>query len=56
MGIITARVLDPEGKGVFGLLVLLPSTIALIGSLGIRISNVFFIGKRKERKKESFSL
>lgn len=45
--IVIARVLGPEGKGAYALIILVPSLLALLGNLGIGISNVYFGGSGK---------
>lgn len=47
VGIITARMLGPEGKGFYTLIVLVLSYILLIGSLGVTNAIPFFIGKKR---------
>jgi O-antigen/teichoic acid export membrane protein len=43
--IVTARVLGPEGKGAYSLILLVPTLLALLGNLGIGFANVYFGGK-----------
>ena len=45
--IIVARVLGPEGRGVYALIFLLPSLLILTFSLGIENATVFYIGRKK---------
>jgi len=45
--IVIARVLGPEGKGAYALILLVPTLLALLGNLGIGIANVYFGGSRK---------
>ena len=47
VGIIIARVLGPEGKGAYSLIILVPSMLSVIGNLGIGIANAYFSGKKK---------
>jgi O-antigen/teichoic acid export membrane protein len=47
VAIIIARVLGPEGKGAYSLIILVPSLLALVGNLGIGIANIYFGGSRK---------
>lgn len=42
-GIILARLLGPESRGVFALLVLVPTLCGQIGSFGFNFTNAFFI-------------
>jgi O-antigen/teichoic acid export membrane protein len=45
--IIIARVLGPTNKGIYALIVLMPSILLKFGTLGIEASNVYFSGNRK---------
>ena len=45
--IVIARVLGPEGKGAYALILLVPTLLALLGNLGIGIANVYFGGSQK---------
>jgi O-antigen/teichoic acid export membrane protein len=45
-GVITARVLGPHDRGLFQLLVLLPTTLANFAKLGIPPATVYFIRRR----------
>ena len=45
--IILARVLGPEGKGIFALIVLIPALMLKLGSLGIEAANVYFTGSKR---------
>jgi len=45
--IIIARVLGPQGKGIYSLAILLPMLIINFGNLGIGQASIFFIGKKK---------
>lgn len=51
LGILTvsliSRLLGPEGKGAYALLLLAPSFLILLGEMGVGMSNVYFIGHRK---------
>lgn len=47
VAIVIARVLGPEGKGAYSLIILVPTLLALLGNLGIGIANVYFGGSRK---------
>jgi len=48
--IIIARILGPEGKGIYSLAILLPSFLVYFSHLGIGHATVFYLGKRKYRK------
>ena len=52
--IIIARVLGPEGKGIYALAILLPATLIMFCNFGIAQASVFYIGKRKYRPEEIF--
>jgi O-antigen/teichoic acid export membrane protein len=49
VGIIIARVLGPEGKGAYSLIILVPALLALLGNLGISFANVYFGGKWRHK-------
>jgi O-antigen/teichoic acid export membrane protein len=46
--IIIARVLGPEGRGLFSLVIMIPTMTVAMTNMGINVSNVFFIGKNKD--------
>lgn len=45
IAIVIARILGPEGKGAYSLIILLPTILVLVGNLGIGLSNTYF-GRR----------
>ena len=45
--IILARVLGPEGKGIYTLIILIPTVLGMLGTLGIEIANVYFSANRR---------
>lgn len=45
--IFIARVLGPSGNGAYSLIMLVPSIMATLGTFGIDVSNLYFVGKRK---------
>jgi O-antigen/teichoic acid export membrane protein len=45
--IILARVLGPTGKGIYSLILLVPSIMIVFGNLGIGGANVYFVGSKK---------
>jgi O-antigen/teichoic acid export membrane protein len=47
-GIITARVLGPENRGIFSLVALFPASIVTLAKLGQGISSVYFIRREKQ--------
>ena len=52
--IIIARVLGPEGKGVYSLAILLPTLLIIFTNFGIGQASVYYIGKKKYSSKEVF--
>jgi O-antigen/teichoic acid export membrane protein len=47
-GIITARALGPEGRGVFGLVAMFPNSLVTLTKFGQGISAVYFIRRERE--------
>lgn len=45
--ILIARVLGPSGKGTLSLLILIPTLLTVLSTLGLEISSIYFIGKKK---------
>jgi O-antigen/teichoic acid export membrane protein len=45
--IVLARVLGPSGKGIYSLILLIPSIMIAFGNLGIGGANVYFVGSKK---------
>jgi len=45
--VIITRVLGPEGKGVYSLILLVPSLMLTFGSCGIGAANIYFTGNKK---------
>jgi len=52
--VIVARILGPELKGVYSLVVLLPAFLVYFTNFGIGQATVFYVGKRKYSPKEIF--
>lgn len=52
--VIIARVLGPEGKGIYSLAILLPALLIIFTNLGIGPASVYYIGKKKYAPKEVF--
>jgi len=52
--IIIARVLGPEGKGVYSLAILLPSLLITFAQFGIGPASVFTLGKNEHSPKQVF--
>lgn len=46
VSVIIARTLGPHGKGIYSLLLLVPTLLVTFGNLGLNASNVYFYGKR----------
>ena len=53
--IIIARVLGPNGKGIYTLVILVPTLLVSLGNLGIGVANAYFVGKRKYLFKDIIS-
>lgn len=49
-GIIVARNLGVDGKGVFAACFVIPSIISTFGHLGLPVSNIYYIGQRCNRE------
>jgi O-antigen/teichoic acid export membrane protein len=47
-GIITARALGPENRGIFALVVLLPASFVTLSKFGQGVASVYFIRREKE--------
>lgn len=47
-GIITARMLGPENRGIFGLVALFPASLVTLSKLGQGIASVYFIKRERE--------
>ncbi len=47
-GIVTARALGPENRGIFGLVCMFPASLVTLTKLGQGISSVYFIRREKE--------
>ena len=45
--VLVARVLGPEGKGGYTLLLLIPNMLGMAGNLGLAIANAYFGGSKK---------
>ncbi|WP_170158493.1 flippase [Aquisalibacillus elongatus] len=50
--LIIARILGPEGQGMYSLVILLPNLLVTFLNLGIGVSGVYFIGKQKYSTEE----
>ncbi|MBC7231556.1 MAG: flippase [Actinobacteria bacterium] len=52
--VILARMLGPEGRGIYALAMLLPTMIVTLGNLGIGPATVFYIARGDFRRQEIF--
>jgi len=52
VSIVIARVLGPEGKGAYTLLLLIPTILVMVGNLGIGLANTYFGGSGKDKWNE----
>ncbi len=50
--VVLARVLGPEGRGIYALAVLLPSLIVTFGNLGIGLATVYYVARGEFRRQE----
>jgi len=48
--VIIARVLGPKGKGVYSLVILLPTLLITFTNIGISSASIFYIGQKKNDK------
>ena len=53
--IILARILGPKGKGIYTLIILIPTVMLKLGSLGIEEANVYFTGSKKYKIEDMVS-
>jgi O-antigen/teichoic acid export membrane protein len=53
--IILARALGPTGKGIYVLIILIPTVMLKLGSLGIEAANVYFTGSKQYEIKDIIS-
>jgi len=54
ISIILARVLGPEGRGIFSLAILLPLFLVILSDFGIDSASVYYIGNKKYSPEEIF--
>jgi O-antigen/teichoic acid export membrane protein len=54
-GIIIARYLGAEGKGILALVILIATILKLIGGVGIEYANVYFISKNRSKVDQIFT-
>ncbi len=52
VSIIIARTLGPEGKGIYSLLLLVPTLLVTLGNGGLQIANIYFAGKKRAKISE----
>ena len=53
--IILARVLGPSDRGTYALIILIPSILGLVGTVGIEISNVYYTAQKKYKLSDIIS-
>lgn len=53
--IIITRALGPDGKGLYSLILLVPSLMLTFGSFGIGAANIYFIGNKKYKVEDIVS-
>ena len=53
--VIISRILGPEGRGVYSLIILIPGMIMAFGNLGLGSGNVYFIGSKKYKVQDVLS-
>jgi O-antigen/teichoic acid export membrane protein len=56
ISIILARVLGPEGKGIFSLAILLPLFLVAFTDFGVAPASVYYIGKKRYSPEEVFGV
>lgn len=49
-GIVVARGLGPEGRGIYAIALLFPSLLAGLGSMGMNTASIYFISKHPEER------
>lgn len=54
-GLLLARLLGPELRGEYALIVLIPGLMMVLGNLGIDVANVYFVGARRYAVEEVIS-
>ena len=54
ISVIIARILGPEGRGIYSLAILLPSFLVYFTSFSIGQASIFYLGKRRYSPKEVF--
>jgi O-antigen/teichoic acid export membrane protein len=55
-GILSARMLGPTDRGYLALIILIPSTVAQLGSLGISLATTYFIARQPSSARAVVSL
>ena len=53
--IILARVLGPEDRGIYALIILIPAVMGLLGTLGMDIANIYFSANKKYKLSDIIS-
>jgi O-antigen/teichoic acid export membrane protein len=54
-GILIARILGPSGKGIYTMVILIPTMAIMLGNMGIDSANIHFVGKKKYALKDIIS-
>ena len=52
VSVLIARHLGPEGKGIYSLLLLIPTLLVTFGNIGLGVANVYFFGKKGAKPEE----
>jgi len=55
VGILLARVLGPEGNGIYNYILVVPGIISMISRLGMKRSTIYYIGKKTFSQEELIS-
>lgn len=53
--VVIARMLGPQGKGVFTIIFLVPSFLLMFSNLGISVANIYYIGKKEDKLEDIVS-
>ena len=48
-GIIIARVLGPEGKGILAIIILIATILKMLGGMGMEFANVYFTSRERDK-------
>lgn len=50
--IVIARALGPSGKGIFAIILVVPTLLVTLGNMGLGVANIYFLGKEKYKLDE----